>query len=331
MVLSFAPGETALVQARAGIPLPVFTPAERVGLRDFWAVWDANYDEIQSAAAAKMREHPTVAGALREGPDAELESQGMVTRDRLRRGMVDGNLQEYVDDLRRSGRRLAHAGVDLATWIDVTSAVRMAATPLVFKTYATSPERIQACLLALNRWTDMALSVLSDEFIATKEELISKQSDAILELSTPVLEIREERLIVPIIGVVDSERARTITDSVLAAIRQHRAKVLILDITAVAAVDTEVAAHILKTIEAARLMGVETLVTGITSEVARVLVSLGIEMGDVRTLADLRSGSEAADAMQGMAFVKATELSARRKAAVKPNPAPAPASKTAQP
>ncbi len=330
-MLSFAWEGLTLVRERPAIELPVFTAAERVGLRDFWAVWEANYTEIQAAAAAKMREHPTVAAALRAGPDSELESQGIITRERLRVGMVDGNLKDYVDDLRKSGRRLAQAGVDLATWIDVTSAVRMAATPLVFKAYAVSPERIQACLLALNRWTDMALSVLSDEFLATKEERISKQSDAILELSTPVLEIREERLIVPIIGVVDSQRARIITDSVLAAIREHKAKVLILDITAVAAVDTEVAAHLLKTIEAARLMGVETLITGITSEVARVLVSLGIEMGDVRTLADLRSGSEAADTMQGMVFVKAAERPPVRRAAAKPPPAQPAPSKAARP
>jgi rsbT co-antagonist protein RsbR len=100
-----------------------------------------------------------------------------------------------------------------------------------------------------------------------------------------------ERIIVmPLVGSIDTLRARDITRSLLAGIREHRAKVVILDITGVPIVDSGVADHLNKTIQSARLKGAQTIVTGISDAVAEAIVDLGIDWSGVETLADLRTG-----------------------------------------
>ena len=101
---------------------------------------------------------------------------------------------------------------------------------------------------------------------------------AILELSTPVLQLREGLLILPIIGILDSQRARQLTEQLLNSRRDNRAKVAVVDITGVAAVDSKVANHLLQTAEAARLMGAIVILTGLSPEVAQSLVSIGVDL-----------------------------------------------------
>jgi rsbT co-antagonist protein RsbR len=110
-----------------------------------------------------------------------------------------------------------------------------------------------------------------------------------------VLQIRDRLLILPIIGMVDTQRARQITESLLRAIRSHRAKVVVLDITGVPIVDSKVANHLMQTIMAGRLMGATAIVTGLSADVAQALVTLGVSLGDVITAGDLQGGLEEAE------------------------------------
>jgi rsbT co-antagonist protein RsbR len=123
-----------------------------------------------------------------------------------------------------------------------------------------------------------------------QQELIEAQKRAIQELSTPVIPIMERIIVMPLIGSIDSLRARDITRSLLAGINQHRAKVVILDVTGVGIMDTGIVNHLNKTIQAARLKGAKTIVTGISDAVAEAIVDLGIDWGEVETLSDLRTG-----------------------------------------
>jgi rsbT co-antagonist protein RsbR len=123
-----------------------------------------------------------------------------------------------------------------------------------------------------------------------QQEIIEAQKQAIQELSTPVIPIMERIIVMPLIGSIDSMRARDITRSLLAGISQHRAKVVILDITGVPIVDSGVAGHLDKTIQAARLKGARTIVTGISDAVAETIVDLGIDWSGITTLSDLRTG-----------------------------------------
>ncbi len=123
-----------------------------------------------------------------------------------------------------------------------------------------------------------------------QQEVIDAQREALSELSTPVIPVMERILVLPLIGTIDSHRARDIMRTLLEGISAHRAKAIILDVTGVPVMDTGVVNHINKTIQAARLKGAQTIVTGISDAVAESIVDLGIDWGAVETLRDLQTG-----------------------------------------
>jgi len=141
------------------------------------------------------------------------------------------------------------------------------------------------------------------EGLRLQQEVIEAQQRAIQELSTPVIPIvdtpRGGVLVMPLIGSIDSLRAKDIMRVLLAGINQHRARVVILDITGVPIVDSGVANHLNKTIKAARLKGTQVIVTGITEAVAETIVDLGIDWSGIQTLGDLQGGLRAALASLG--------------------------------
>lgn len=148
---------------------------------------------------------------------------------------------------------------------------------------------------------DVGLAV--DTYIAARDSTMQKQQEAIRELSTPVLQIRERLLLLPIIGVIDTLRARLITENLLRAIRDNRARVVVMDVTGVATIDSRVANHLLQTVAAARLMGASVIVTGLSPDVAQSLVALGIELGGLNTVGDLQGGIEEAERLLGYRVV----------------------------
>jgi len=123
-----------------------------------------------------------------------------------------------------------------------------------------------------------------------QQEMIEAQQRAIQELSTPIIPILEGIIIMPLIGSIDSLRARDITRALLAGIGQHKAKVVILDVTGVPLVDSGVASYLNKTIQAAQLKGTRAIITGISEAVAETIVDLGIDWSNVDTKSDLQTG-----------------------------------------
>jgi rsbT co-antagonist protein RsbR len=128
---------------------------------------------------------------------------------------------------------------------------------------------------------------------------------AIRELSTPVLPVRERMLLLPVVGVIDSLRARQLTENLLRALRTYRAKVAVLDLTGVPVVDSKVANHLIQTVEAARLLGAMVIITGLSPEIAQTLVTVGVDLSRVTTVGDLRGGLEMAELMLGYRVVVA--------------------------
>ena len=115
-----------------------------------------------------------------------------------------------------------------------------------------------------------------------------------LELSTPVIQIWEEILVSPLIGTIDSARARQIMESLLEMIVATKSSIVIMDITGVPAVDTEVANRLLRTMQAAKLMGAESILTGIGPQISQTIVHLGVDLSGVITRASLRDGLDLA-------------------------------------
>ncbi len=128
------------------------------------------------------------------------------------------------------------------------------------------------------------------ERIRLQQQVVEAQQQVIQELSTPIIPIMDRIIVMPLVGIIDTKRARDTTRTLLAGISEHRAKVVILDITGVPVVDSGVAAHLDKSIQAARLKGARTIITGISDAVAEAIVDLGIDWSEIETLRDLQTG-----------------------------------------
>jgi rsbT co-antagonist protein RsbR len=126
--------------------------------------------------------------------------------------------------------------------------------------------------------------------------------EAIQELSTPIIPLYAGILAVPLVGRVDSQRAQALTEAMLEAIAREQAEMVLLDITGVAVVDTNVANHLMQTARAAALLGSQVVLVGISAEVAQTLVQLGLDLGQLVTLSNLQSGLEFALLRQGLAI-----------------------------
>jgi rsbT co-antagonist protein RsbR len=140
----------------------------------------------------------------------------------------------------------------------------------------------------------------------TREAVISRQQQDMLELSTPVVKLWHGILALPLIGTLDSERTQVVMESLLQQIVDTGADIAIIDITGVPVVDTLVAQHLLKTVAAARLMGADCIISGIRPQIAQTIVHLGVELGDVITKATLADAFAVALTRRGLA-VQATK------------------------
>ena len=133
-----------------------------------------------------------------------------------------------------------------------------------------------------------SLGLLTTEaFQKTREDVISRQQHELLELSTPVVQLWDGILALPLIGTLDSARTQVVMQNLLDAIVKTRSDFAIIDITGVPVVDTLVAQHLLKTVAAARLMGAECMISGIRPQIAQTIIHLGVDLSDVITKATL--------------------------------------------
>jgi rsbT co-antagonist protein RsbR len=146
-------------------------------------------------------------------------------------------------------------------------------------------------------------------FQKSREEMIRRQQEELLELSTPVVKLWDGVLALPVIGTLDSARTQVVMESLLQAIVQTNSRVAIIDITGVPTVDTVVAQHLLKTVTAARLMGADCIISGVRPQIAQTIVHLGINLLDVTTKANLASAFALALKKLGITFVKETQKS----------------------
>ncbi|MDR6234360.1 STAS domain-containing protein [Pseudomonas oryzihabitans] len=146
-----------------------------------------------------------------------------------------------------------------------------------------------------------ALGLYSVEsYVSGRETVIREQQESMLELSTPVVELWDGILAIPLIGSLDSNRTQVVMESLLEKIVQTESDIAIIDITGVPTVDTMVAQHLLKTVTAARLMGAQCIISGIRPQIAATIVHLGVELGDVITKASLADAFRLALKQQGV-------------------------------
>lgn len=144
----------------------------------------------------------------------------------------------------------------------------------------------------------------ADKFLKSREDVIRKQQEEMLELSTPVVKLWEGIVALPLIGTLDSARTQVVMESLLEAIVQTNSRVAIIDITGVPTVDTVVAQHLLKTVTAARLMGADCIISGVRPQIAQTIVHLGINLLEVTTKATLSDAFSLALQKAGFTFIR---------------------------
>jgi rsbT co-antagonist protein RsbR len=274
-------------------------PTDREALRDLWQAYDANYDAISEEAERALADDPEFAPLLASIPREEMERQRVHSRQMMASAMLDGDWATYLEDLREQGAGYARMGLTFTSWFRAVSVMRPSIMRRMRDAYGDDPDRLSAVIEAMESWIDSALSVIGEAYLSTKEQTIAEQQEAIRELSTPVLTLMDGLLLLPVVGVIDSHRARQMTDQLLHGIHKRRAKVVVIDVTGVAAVDSMVANHLLQAVDAAALLGATAIVTGVSSAVAQTVVKIGVDLSRLRTVADLQGGLEEARTLLG--------------------------------
>lgn len=153
--------------------------------------------------------------------------------------------------------------------------------------------------------------VTTEMYQKSREGLILRQQEEMMELSTPVVKLWDGVLALPIIGTLDSSRTQTIMESLLERIVETGSELAIIDITGVPTVDTLTAQHLLKTVTAARLMGAECIISGIRPQIAQTIVHLGVELGDIITKASLADAFRVAMQRTGHVVVRKAVVAAK--------------------
>jgi rsbT co-antagonist protein RsbR len=213
----------------------------------------------------------------------------------LETGSVEA-LQAYARDL---SERIIPRGVETYEVVGIVLLLRDVLARSLFEKYQKDFELLNRVLDAYEPAANRIANTVAVSFVRERERVIRQQQDAIRELSTPVLQVRERILVLPIIGVLDEQRADQFTEQLLAGIRNNRAKVVVIDITGVPDVDSEVANHLVQAVDASRLMGASVILTGLSPEIAQTLVTIGVDLGKMNTVGDLQGGVEEAERLLG--------------------------------
>jgi rsbT co-antagonist protein RsbR len=227
--------------------------------------------------------------------ETDLQSQSREFLRSLNKIALNGNLadirspewadiREFLANLSRSRARQGFTPSETATFVFSLKEPLFARLRQEYKQDAEG--------LATETWTatdllDQLGLYTTEVFQKSREEVIARQQQELLELSTPVVELWKGILALPLIGTLDSARTQVVMESLLQRIVETGSEIAIIDITGVPMVDTLVAQHLLKTVAAARLMGADCIISGIRPQIAQTIVHLGVDLADVVTKASL--------------------------------------------
>ena len=213
-------------------------------------------------------------------------------------------LQAYARNL---SERIIPRGVETNEVVGIVLLLRDVLARSLFAKYHGDVGVLNRVLDAYEPAANRIAITVAVGFVQQRERVIREQQEAIRLLSTPVLQVRERLLILPMIGLIDPQRARQLTEQLLRGIRTNRAKVVVIDITGVAAMDASVANHLVQTVDAARLLGATVIVTGLSPEIAQTLVTLGVDLSKVNAVGDLQGGIEEAERLLGYQVTQVSE------------------------
>jgi rsbT co-antagonist protein RsbR len=262
-------------------------------MRRLWRVYDAAHEEIQTVFRERLAAHPEFGPLVRSTPPDSADDR---RSHELLGGALDrGEWEAYWENVRAQAAGYANAEISLAAWIELIHLVRDDMLDRVVASHAGSAADLVEEIKALDRWLDDATAVFAQAFVSTNEQVIARQQQAIRQLSTPVLQLRPGLLLLPIVGVLDSERLEQLRTGLLEGIRRRRAAVVVLDVTGVPEIDAVATHRLIGAVASAHMMGAAVIVSGMSAEIASTLVNARIDLGRVTSVGDLESGIELAE------------------------------------
>ncbi len=263
----------------------------RAAMARVWAVYDGAYEEIQLDIRERLSSHPAFGPLIRDTPVDQ--ARDAATRALLRSAMLHWQWEAYWRDTREQAAGYATAEIPLASWVELVNLFRHDLLARLFA--AGEPEHRLEDVQALDRWLDDAIAAFAQAFVSANEGVIAIQQRAIRQLSTPVLQLRPGLLILPMVGALDRERLDQMRGLMLQGIRERRARAIVLDVTGVPEIDSVAANQLIGSVTSARMMGAETIISGLSAEIAQTLVTVGIDLGLVVSAGDLQGGIELAE------------------------------------
>jgi len=271
------------------VPLPELIAHLQQNRSDLRQEWSNRITDAHLLAAMTANEVFTEVTSVYDNYVAVLET-----------GSVE-ELRHYARDL---SERIIPRGVETHEVVGIVLLLRDVLARSLFKKYHDDFDMLDRVLDAYEPAANRIANTVAVSFVEERERVIRQQQDALRELSTPVLQVRERLLILPIIGVLDNARAQQLTEQLLRGIRTHRAKVVVVDITGVADVDEPVANHLVQAVDASRLMGAGVIITGLSPEIAQTLVTIGVDLTKMNAVGDLQGGIEEAERLLGFTVIR---------------------------
>jgi rsbT co-antagonist protein RsbR len=223
--------------------------------------------------------------------------------DALETGSIEA-LEAYAKNL---SERIIPRGVETHEVLGVVLLLRDVLARSLFEKYQQDSGLLNRVLDVYEPAANRIAVTVGVSFVHERERVIRQQQSAIRELSTPVLKVREQLLILPIIGALDTARARQLTEQLLKGIRDNRAKVVVIDITGVPSIDMTVANHMVQAVRASGLMGTRVIITGLSADIAQTLVGLGVDLSMMQSVGDLQGGIEEAERQLSYAVTRTGE------------------------
>src|SRR5262245_44641815 len=276
-------------------------------LRELVAHLRQNRTQLREEWARRITESRLLTAMSQEEIFAEATSVYDNYVEVLETGSVEA-LQAYARNL---SERIIPRGVETHEVVGIVLLLRDVLARSLFKKYQADFGLLNRVLDAYEPAANRIANTVAVGFVQERERVIRQQQEAIRELSTPVLQVRERLLILPIIGIVDSQRARQLTEQLLRAIRNTRARVVVIHLPGAPSVDAKVANHLLQTVDATRLMGASVIVTGLSSEIALTLVNIGVDLSKINAVGDLQGGLEEAERVLGYKAIRDEPSSTR--------------------
>lgn len=248
----------------------------------------------ETALLARWTSNLETAGVTRDarmGSD-ELARQArdflrLISQSSANASLSGPESQEVRTFLENLSRSRALLGFDAATTANFVFSLKQALFEEMQREYADAPAELAGQVLGLSELLDALGLHTVRAFQKSREEVIARQQEELLELSTPVVKLWDGVLALPMIGTLDSQRTQVVMESLLQRIVETGSEIAIIDITGVPTVDTLVAQHLLKTVTAIRLMGADCIISGVRPQIAQTIVHLGLDLQGVVTKANL--------------------------------------------